>query len=77
MKLIPDGACQFTRGMGMSTIWSSERGFGERSWRYSCVINDMKVEKIFLEHDIEQNVAADPFDFSDVGTMLKYLKSAK
>ena len=77
LKLIPDGACQFTRGMGMSTIWSSERGFGERSWRYSCVINDMKVEKIFLEHDIEQNVAADPFDFSDVGTMLKYLKSAK
>ena len=61
----------------MSTIWSSERGFGERSWRYSCVINDMKVEKIFLEHDIEQNVAADPFDFSDVGTMLKYLKVCK
>jgi len=77
LKLIPDGACQFTRGMGMSTIWSSERGFGERSWRYSCVINDMKVEKIFLEHDIEQNVAADPFDFSDVGTMLKYLKVCK
>jgi peroxiredoxin len=35
-KLIPDGACLFTRGMGMSCTWDSERGFGERSWRYRC-----------------------------------------
>jgi peroxiredoxin len=35
--------------MGMSCTWESERGFGERSWRYSCVINDMKVEKMFVE----------------------------
>lgn len=24
-------------------------GFGERSWRYSMVVNDMKIEKIFIE----------------------------
>ena len=35
LKLLPDGAAQFTRGMGMSTVWSSNRGFGERSWCYS------------------------------------------
>jgi hypothetical protein len=49
VKLLPDGACLFTRGMGMSCTWDSERGFGERSWRYSCVISDMKVEKMFVE----------------------------
>ena len=31
VKLIPDGACHFTRGVGMSCTWESERGFGERS----------------------------------------------
>ncbi len=49
VKLIPDGAALFTRGMGMSCVWESERGFGERSWRYSAVINDMKIEKLFVE----------------------------
>jgi peroxiredoxin len=49
VKLIPDGACLFTRGMGMSCTWSTERGFGERSWRYAMIINDMKVEKLFVE----------------------------
>ena len=32
-RSIPDGACQFTRGMGMSCTLEKERGFGERSWR--------------------------------------------
>ena len=32
-RSIPDGACQFTRGVGMSCTWEKERGFGERSWR--------------------------------------------
>ena len=49
VKLLPDGAALFTRGMGMSCVWDSERGFGERSWRYSVVINDMKIEKLFIE----------------------------
>jgi hypothetical protein len=49
VKLLPDGAALFTRGMGMSCVWESERGFGERSWRYSAVINDMKIEKLFVE----------------------------
>ncbi len=48
VKLLPDGAALFTRGMGMSCLWDSQRGFGERSWRYSVVINDMKIEKLFV-----------------------------
>eukprot|EP00306_Pavlova_sp_CCMP459_P005693 CAMPEP_0185161256 /NCGR_PEP_ID=MMETSP1139-20130426/4757_1 /TAXON_ID=298111 /ORGANISM="Pavlova sp., Strain CCMP459" /LENGTH=195 /DNA_ID=CAMNT_0027726509 /DNA_START=11 /DNA_END=598 /DNA_ORIENTATION=+ len=77
-KLLPDGACLFTRGMGMSCVWDTERGFGERSWRYSCVVNDMKIEKIFVEGGgITQNSGPDPFEVSDVDTMMKYLESVK
>jgi peroxiredoxin len=76
VKLLPDGACHFTRGMGMSCMWDTERGFGERSWRYSAVINDKKIEKIFIEAGENiQNSGPDPFEVSDAETMLSYLKS--
>jgi len=78
VKLLPDGACSFTRGMGMSCVWDTERGFGERSWRYSAVFNDMKVEKVFVEGGIvSQNSGPDPFEVSDAETMLEYLKESK
>jgi Peroxiredoxin len=76
VKLLPDGAALFTRGMGMSATWEKERGFGERSWRYSAVIKDMKVEKLFIEGGkVSQDYGPDPFEVSDAGTMVEYLKS--
>jgi peroxiredoxin (alkyl hydroperoxide reductase subunit C) len=60
--------------MGMSATWTSNRGFGERSWRYSAVIDDMKVEKLFIEPNFIQDSDPDPFEVSDAGTMLQYLK---
>jgi thioredoxin-dependent peroxiredoxin len=64
--------------MGMSCTWDSERGFGERSWRYAAVINNMKIEKLFVEGGaVTQNSGPDPFEVSDVNTMLNYLKAAK
>ena len=77
VKLIPDGACLFTRKMGMSCTWENERGFGERSWRYSAVINNMKIEKIFVEQPFIQDSKEDPFQISDAESMLKYLESNK
>ena len=74
VKLIPDGAAHFTRGMGMSSVWESNRGFGERSWRYSMVVNNGVIEKIFVEPDRVQNSDPDPFVVSDAETMLTYLK---
>ena len=32
LKLLPNDAAQFTRGMGMSMVWSSNRGFSECLW---------------------------------------------
>jgi len=74
VKLIPDGACLFTKGMGMDCNWTSERGFGERSWRYSMVVDDMKIEKMFIEQPRVPNSGPDPYEVSDVDTMLNYLR---
>ena len=74
VKLIPDGACLFTRGVDMSCTWTTERGFGERSWRYSALIEDCVVKKVFIEEPFVQNSESDPYNVSDAETMLNYIK---
>ncbi|NCJ07426.1 redoxin family protein [Synechococcales cyanobacterium C] len=73
--LLPDGNGEFTRKMGM-LVDKSNLGFGMRSWRYSMVVNDGKIEKIFVEPDFGDNCPTDPFEVSDADTMLSYLKGA-
>ncbi|MBE9221402.1 peroxiredoxin [Cyanobacterium stanieri LEGE 03274] len=71
--LLPDGNAEFTRKMGM-LVDKSNLGFGLRSWRYSMLVNDCKIEKIFVEPGYEDNCPTDPFEVSDADTMLAYLK---
>ncbi|MCY7366926.1 MAG: peroxiredoxin [Chamaesiphon sp.] len=73
VKLLPDGNGEFSRKMGM-LVEKSNLGFGMRSWRYSMVIKDGKVEKVFAEAGFGDNCETDPFEVSDVDTMLAYLK---
>lgn len=68
VTLIPDGNGDFSRGMGM-LVDKSEIGFGERSWRYSMLVKDGVIGKMFIEAD----VPGDPFDVSDADTMLAYI----
>jgi peroxiredoxin len=74
VKLIPDGACQFTRAVGMNCTWDTERGFGERSWRYSALIVDGVVNKVFIEEPFVQNSSEDPFTVSNAETMISFMK---
>ena len=74
--LLPDGNGEFTRKMGM-LVDKSNLGFGMRSWRYSMVVDDMKIEKMFVEPDYGDNCPTDPFEVSDADTMLAYLKGSK
>ena len=74
VKLLPDGNGEFSRKMGM-LVEKSNLGFGMRSWRYSMVVNDGNVEKVFAEEGYSDNCETDPFEVSDVNTMLAYLKS--
>jgi glutaredoxin-like protein len=65
ITFLPDGNGDFTRGMGM-LVSKDDLGFGERSWRYSMLVRDGIVEKMFIEPD----VPGDPFEVSDADTML-------
>ena len=73
--LLPDGNGEFSRKMGM-LVDKSNLGFGMRSCRYSMLVNDGKVEKLFAEPDFGDNCPIDPFEVSDADTMLAYLKGA-
>jgi len=44
-------------------------GFGKRSWRYSMLVRDGVIEKMFIEPDLP----GDPFEVSDADTMLSYI----
>jgi peroxiredoxin len=74
VKLLPDGNGEFTRKMGM-LVDKANLGFGMRSWRYSMIVGDKKIEKLFVEPEFSDNCPADPFEVSDVDTMLTYLRS--
>ena len=76
IKLLPDGNGEFTRKMGM-LVKKEDLGFGDRSWRYSMVVNDGIIEKIFIEPGFSDNCPTDPFEVSDAETMLKYLRENK
>ncbi|BAS59069.1 glutaredoxin domain protein region [Leptolyngbya boryana NIES-2135] len=68
IRMIPDGNGEFTDGMGM-LVDKSDLGFGKRSWRYSMLVKDGTIEKMFIEPE----EPGDPFKVSDADTMLKYI----
>jgi peroxiredoxin len=74
VKLLPDGSGDFTRGMGM-LVRKDNLGFGERSWRYSMLVEDGAITALFAEPGKSDNCPTDPFEVSDAGTMLNHLKS--
>jgi|SRR3989344_5543170 len=76
VKLLPDGSGDFTRAMGM-LVKKNDVGFGDRSWRYSFYAEDGAIKKIFVEPGFSDDCPNDPFEVSDAGTMLNYLKSLK
>jgi len=73
VKLIPDGAGEFTRKMGM-LVDKSNIGFGMRSWRYGAVINNKIVEKWFEEEGFSDNCGSDPYGNSSPQNILKALQ---
>ena len=68
VSFIPDGNGDFTDGMGL-LVDKAEIGFGKRSWRYSMLVKDGVIEKMFIEPDLP----GDPFVVSDADTMLAYI----
>jgi peroxiredoxin len=73
VKMLPDGNGDFTRGMGMM-VKKENLGFGYRSWRYSMLVEDQTIVKLFSEPGKSDNYSEDPFTVSDVNTILDFLK---
>ena len=68
MSVKADGNGEFSEGMGL-LVDKSDIGFGKRSWRYSMLVKDGVIEKMFIEPE----KPGDPFEVSDADTMLDYL----
>ncbi len=68
VTMVPDGNGEFTKEMGM-LVNKSDLGFGLRSWRYSMLVKDKVIQKMF----IEPNEPGDPFKVSDADTMLCHI----
>lgn len=68
LTFLPDGNGHFSAGMEM-LVDKEDLGFGKRSWRYSMLVKDGIVEKMFIEPDLP----GDPFEVSDADTMLAHI----
>jgi glutaredoxin-like protein len=68
VTLLPDGNGEFSNAIGM-LVDKSDLGFGQRSWRYSMLVDDGVIKKMFVEPE----KPGDPFEVSDADTMLKYV----
>lgn len=66
--LLPDGNGTFTEAMGM-LVDKSELNFGKRSRRYSMLVRDGIVDRMFVEPD----EPGDPFTVSDADTLLRHV----
>ncbi|MBD2129773.1 glutathione peroxidase [Microcoleus sp. ZQ-A2] len=68
ITFIPDGNGEFTEQMGL-LVDKENLGFGKRSWRYSMLVTDGVIKKMFIEPEVE----GDPFEVSDAETMLNFI----
>ena len=68
VTFLPDGNGDFSAAMGL-LVGKEDLGFGKRSWRYSMLVRDGVIEKMFVEPE----EPGDPFHVSDADTMLKYI----
>ena len=68
VRMVADGNGAFTNGMGM-LVDKDDLGFGQRSWRYSMLVDNGTVTKMFIESE----QPGDPFSVSDADTMLRFI----
>ena len=74
VKMIPDGSANFTSAMRMD-VYKDNLGFGRRSWRQACVVNNGQIEKWFIEGDVvEDNVDSDPYGVTSPENILNWLR---
>ena len=73
IKVIPDGNGEFADSLDM-LIDMSAVGFGKRSRRFAVVINDGKVERMFVEPEASAD-NPDPYGETSPENVMEYLNS--
>ncbi len=69
LTLLPDGNGEFQRRQ-WACWWTSRTSVSaSRSWRYSMLVKDGVIQKLF----VEPQKPGDPFEVSDADTMLAYV----
>ena len=76
VKVIPDGAGNFTNGMQMG-VSKDNLGFGWRSWRYAVVVNNGKIEKWFIEPGKTDLAEDDPYGETSPDRILRWLTTGE
>jgi peroxiredoxin len=72
VQMLPDGNGEFSRKMGM-LVKKENLGFGERSWRYSMLVDNGVITLLNAEAGRVDNCETDPFERSDVNTLLSQI----
>ena len=72
VKMIPDGSGEFTRQMGY-LVDKDNLGFGKRSWRYACVIDNINLMDVWEEEGKMNNCPTDPYEKSKPENVLEGL----
>jgi peroxiredoxin/glutaredoxin len=68
ISFLPDGNGELTQAMGM-LVDKRSIGLGQRSWRYSMLVDDLVIQKMFIEPEVD----GDPYKVSDADTMLRHI----
>ena len=71
--MLPDGNGEFTRKMGM-LVDRSAQGMGLRSWRYSMLVEDGAIARLFAEPGLRDNPDGVPLEVSSAEVMLDHLR---
>ncbi len=74
VQVIPDGAGEFSRLMGM-LVKMDGVGFGLRSWRYASVVNDGVIEGWFAEPNVQDNNPKGTYGNSSGESVLEWLNA--
>ena len=64
VRVIPDGNGHFTEKMEM-LVDKENLGFGRRSWRYACVVENGSITTWFVEEGKEDNCGDDPYLYTN------------
>ena len=64
-KQVPNGDGFFTSTLGI-LVKKDNLGFGGRFWRYSMIVDNKNIEKVFIEDVLSDDFGKDPFEAGDV-----------